>query len=60
MAEIVNLRQARKKKLRSEKERRAEENRAKFGRAKTEKQRTAAEADHDSHQLDQVRLIPDE
>ena len=33
-AEIVNLRKARKAKLRSDKEQRAEENRAKFGRTK--------------------------
>jgi hypothetical protein len=60
MSEIVNLRQVRKKKLRAEKERQAEENRAKFGRTKAEKQRTAAEGDHDRHQLDRARLTPDE
>jgi hypothetical protein len=41
-AEIVNLRQVRKRQARSEKERRAEQNRIAFGRTKTEKQLTAA------------------
>jgi len=37
MAEIINLRQARKAKNRAEKDARAAENRAKFGRAKAER-----------------------
>ena len=37
-AEIVNLRQFRKKQARSEKEKQAEQNRISFGRTKTEKQ----------------------
>ena len=37
MAEIVNLRQARKAKARTEKEAEASANRAKFGRTKAEK-----------------------
>jgi hypothetical protein len=37
MAEIVNLRQARKRKRRSDQERAAEENRLAHGRSKTEK-----------------------
>ena len=37
MAEIINLRQARKAKTRAEKDARAAENRAKFGRAKAER-----------------------
>ncbi|WP_315923799.1 DUF4169 family protein [Mesorhizobium sp. SP-1A] len=39
MAEIVNLRQARKQKARTEKERAAEQNRALHGRPKAERER---------------------
>ena len=39
-AEIVNLRQFRKKQARSEKEKQAEQNRISFGRTKSEKQLT--------------------
>jgi len=42
MADVVNLRQARKAKARSEREAKAAQNRAKFGRPKAE--RDAAEA----------------
>lgn len=41
-AEIVNLRQFRKKQSRSEKEKQAEQNRISFGRTKAEKQLTKA------------------
>lgn len=41
-AEIVNLRQFRKKQGRSEKEKQAEQNRISFGRTKTEKNLTKA------------------
>jgi Domain of unknown function (DUF4169) len=44
MAEIVNLRQARKRKARADKERAAEENRALHGRSKAEKLRDAEAA----------------
>jgi hypothetical protein len=60
MTEIVNLRQARKRKLRADKDQQAAENRAKFGRTKGEKKRTAAEADRESRHLDQARLTRDE
>lgn len=43
MAEIVNLRQARKRKARVERERSAEANRLKFGRTRDEKQLTRLE-----------------
>ncbi|WP_083982747.1 DUF4169 family protein [Devosia soli] len=43
MAEIINLRSARKAKARTEKEAAAEANRIKFGRTKAEKQKSAAE-----------------
>ncbi|MBY3049599.1 DUF4169 family protein [Rhizobium leguminosarum] len=39
-AEIINLRQFRKKQARSEKEKQAEQNRVTFGRTKAEKQLT--------------------
>ena len=39
-AEIINLRQFRKKQARSEKEKQAEQNRISFGRTKAEKQVT--------------------
>jgi hypothetical protein len=60
MTEIVNLRQARKRKLRAEKDQEAAENRAKFGRTKGEKKRIATEADRDRRLLDQARLTRDE
>lgn len=43
MAEIVNLRQARKQKSRAAKDVQAEQNRILFGRTKAEKQQQAAE-----------------
>jgi hypothetical protein len=43
MADIVNLRRARKDKARAEKEAKAAENRIKFGRTKAEKQAAEAE-----------------
>ncbi|BCG79773.1 DUF4169 family protein [Mesorhizobium sp. 113-3-3] len=45
MADIVNLRQARKQKARDEKTRVAEQNRALHGRSKAEKQRDRLNAD---------------
>lgn len=52
MAEIVNLRQARKKKARAEKEARAAENRILFGRTKAEKELTKAERDLAARRID--------
>ncbi|KLK93500.1 hypothetical protein AA309_09335 [Microvirga vignae] len=52
MAEIVNLRQARKQKARAEKEARAEQNRITFGRTKAEKEQTKAERDLAQRRLD--------
>ncbi len=60
MAELVNLRQARKRKLRADKDRQAAENRAKFGRTKAEKMRSAAEAERERRLLDQAKREPDE
>ncbi len=44
MAEIVNLRQARKGKAREEKQARAADKRARFGRTKAERRETEAAA----------------
>jgi len=57
LSEIVNLRQARKQKIRELKETEAAQNRALFGRSKAEKrlaerERTVAEASHDAHRLE--------
>ena len=60
MTQVVNLRQARKRKLRAEKDRQAAENRAKFGRTKAEKMRVAAEAERERRLLDQAERAPDE
>ncbi len=60
MTQIVNLRQARKRKRRADKDQQAAENRAKFGRTKGEKQRAAAESERDSRHLDRAKLTRDE
>jgi hypothetical protein len=56
MAEIVNLRKARKAKARAEKGRMAESNRVKFGRTGAEKRAIDAERDRDGSRLDGHRL----
>ena len=55
MAEIINLRQARKQRARAGKEIRAAENRIVFGRTKAEKERTKAERDMAAQRLDTHR-----
>lgn len=52
MAEIINLRQARKNKVRAAKEQVAEENRFKFGQTKAEKKKNAAVKKRNDAQLD--------
>jgi predicted secreted protein len=52
MAEIINLRQARKQKARADKEARADQNRITFGRTKAEKELTKAERDLTQRRLD--------
>jgi hypothetical protein len=52
MAEIINLRQARKQKARAEKEVRANENRIAFGRTKAEKNLSQAEQNLAKSRLD--------
>lgn len=60
MAEIVNLRHARKQKVRAAKEQAADENRALHGRSKAEKQRDRRAAEEakaflDGHRRDKDR-----
>lgn len=60
MADIINLRQARKNKARADKDRQAAENRAKHGRTKGEKQREAADTARVQRTLDQSKLRRDD
>ena len=52
MAEIINLRQARKAKARTTKQAEATQNRVTFGRTKAEKQATKTETARQNHNLD--------
>lgn len=56
MAEIVNLRRARKQVARREDEAKAERNRLAFGRTKAEKLTNARQQANDAHRLDGHRL----
>ena len=56
MAEIVNLRRARKKKARAEKETRAAGNRVRFGRTKAEKRESEIESRRVSQKLDGKKI----
>jgi predicted nucleic acid-binding protein len=60
MAEIVNLRRARKQRARSEAEAQAEQNRLIHGRSKSEKRATEAERLKAAQQLDGHRLPDDD
>lgn len=62
MADIVNLRRARKAKAHLEKEARAEANRIQFGRTKAGKKLSAALKSKDAKALDghKIDVIPDE
>ena len=60
MAEIINLRQARKQQARAEKEARAAENRITFGRTKAEKELARAERDMATRRLDSHKRDDDE
>ncbi len=53
--DIVNLRQARKAKLRAEKTARAEQNRVTFGRTKAEREASGAEKDLAARKLEALR-----
>lgn len=59
MAEIINLRQARKKKKRAEKEQRADNNRIAFGRTKAEKALSRKEKARDKRRHEGGKLGPD-
>ena len=52
MAEIVNLRQARKRRARAEKDAQAEQNRLSFGRTKAEREASAAKAELEARRLE--------
>ncbi|KKB82802.1 hypothetical protein VW29_14640 [Devosia limi DSM 17137] len=59
MAEIINLRTARKRKARDQASAKADQNRVTFGRTKTEKALTKAKSDQaarllDGHKLDEA------
>jgi hypothetical protein len=56
MAEIVNLRRARKDRARADEKKAAEANRAAFGRTKEEKRRVKADADRANRLLEGHRL----
>jgi len=56
MAEIVNLRTARKRKAREEGAVKAEQNRILFGRTKAEKNKSKAEAELAARRLDGHKL----
>ncbi len=57
-AEIVNLKQFRKKQARSDREKLADQNRITFGRTKSEKQITGKLNDKASKALDDGRIEP--
>ena len=56
MAEIINLRRARKQRTRQDAEAKAEQNRISFGRTKAERTLTEAERDKAARELDGHRL----
>ena len=60
MAEIINLRKARKAKARAEKEAEAAENRAKFGQRKEERSQSEAAKDLLDRKLDAHRRDDDD
>jgi len=60
MADIVNLKRARKDKARREHEREAAANRSRFGRTKAQKTTDQDAAARSRRSLDDKRLLPDE
>lgn len=60
MAEIINLKRARKQKARQESEAQAEQNRISFGRSKAERRLSEAERDKASRLLDGHRLVKED
>jgi len=59
MADVINLRRARKDKARHEREREAETNRLRFGRTKAQKSADRDAAARSQRSLDDKRLSPD-
>ncbi|WP_420333242.1 DUF4169 family protein [Roseibium sp.] len=57
-AEIVNLRQARKRKQRADSEKQAEDNRRKFGRTKAEREAARRRRDELEKKVEGHRLSP--
>lgn len=55
MGDVINLRQARKRRDKTAASRLAEQNRAKFGRTKAERQAQQAEAERLTRQVDGAR-----
>ena len=59
-ADIINLRQVKKKQARQEKDKKASENRRKYGRTKDEKARALLEEKRAQKELDQKVIERDE
>ncbi|PKR55727.1 DUF4169 family protein [Thalassospira marina] len=59
MADIVNLRQHRKRKARDEKAKKADANRTEFGRTRAERRHTKALQDIEDRKIDAHRLQPE-
>ncbi|AUG51798.1 DUF4169 family protein [Thalassospira marina] len=59
MADIVNLRQHRKRKARDEKAKKADANRTEFGRTRAERRQTKALQDIEDRKIDAHRLQPE-
>jgi hypothetical protein len=60
VAEIINLRQARKFRARIEAEKKADANRARFGRSKAEKEASRSEAERLDRTVEGARLDHDD
>ncbi len=60
MAEIINLRRARKQKARAEADKTAEQNRISFGRTKAERSLTEAEREMAARRIDGHKLTRDD
>ena len=60
MADVINLRRARKDRARREHEREAAANRQRFGRTKAQKSADQDVRARDRRSLDDKRLLPDE
>jgi hypothetical protein len=59
MADIINLRRARKTKARGEREKQAEANRIEFGRTRSEKEATRAEQERSARAIDAHKRDPE-